>query len=480
MLSPAEWLLRVGFTEGNPFALKWADEERERLHEYFVEHQAYHAVIDVGAARSSVLHAPRGAGKSSTRRMFEAYCQAHDARLRAVLVRLTDWMPIVERAGTARVGPRDLLDEVLRLFVVALADLPTGSASPLPPDEAGSLRWIGQAHGDYFRPSQRAALEARGWLAPLGAPLPPLDGYSLAGLPVLRCFEIVARIAAAAGRPLCYLIIDGVDELCETSADWSAGADLLAPLIGNVRLLEVPGLAVKCFVPTEVVAILRERGQLRDDRVSTVELSWSPALLRELLRSRLAVFSDNTIQSLAVVAAPDMADIDGQLCLAADGSPRRLLQLGERLVQACARTADDTDLLLRQAHLSAAIGGVSPGRAEPPALPPAPGGPPPAVPLLRLDPDGSVWRGDARLAEARRLSYLQRRLLTYLYERRGQLCSTDELIRYVWDGRDEPSDKDSLRRLADRLGELIEPDPRAPVYLERPYGGFFVLRHTAG
>ncbi|NTU83023.1 MAG: hypothetical protein HGA45_27255 [Chloroflexales bacterium] len=478
MLSPAEWLARVGFTEGNPFALKWAEDERDRLHEYFVEHHAYHVVIDAGAARSSVLHAPRGAGKSSTRRMFEAYCQAHDSRLRAVLVRLTDWMPIVERAGSARVGPRDLLDEVLRLFVVALADLPADPPAPLPADEAGYLRWIGYTHGDYLRPSQRAVLEARGWLAAPDEPRPPQDTYSLAGLPVLRCFEVIARITAAAGRPLCYLIIDGVDELCETSADWAAGADLLAPLIGNVRLLEVPGLAVKCFVPTEIVNVLRERGLLREDRIATVELSWSAALLRELLRSRLVVFSDRAIQSLAMIAAPELADIDEQLCLAADGSPRRLLNMGDSLVRACARSADDTDLLLRQAHVRAAISGEAPAPAEPPA--PSAGEAAQAVPPLRLDPDGSVWRGEARLAESRRLSYLQRRLLTYLYEHRGQLCSTDELIRHVWAERDEPSDKDSLRRLADRLVELIEPDPRAPLYLERPYGGFFVLRHTAG
>lgn len=479
MLSPTEWLARVGFSGGNPFALKWAEEEREHLHEYFVEHQAYHAVIDSGAARSCVLHAPRGAGKSSTRRMFEDYCRAHDTRLRAVLVRLTDWMPIVERAGSTRVGPRELLDEVLRLFVVALADLPAGPAAPLPPDEAGYLGWIGQARGDYLRPSQRAALVARGWIAPPEALAPGQDGYSLAGMPVLRCFEAVARIAAAAGRPTCFLVIDGVDELCETSADWSAGADLLAPLIGNVRLLEVPGLAVKCFVPTEIVAILRERGQLRDDRVATVELTWSRALLRELLRSRLAVFSDDAVRSLAMIAAPDLADIDDQLCQAAEGSPRRLLRLCDSLVQACARTAADADLLLRQAHVRAAVSGAAPEPLEPPAPTIVAGEPARPIPLLRLDPDGSVWRGAARLAEAHRLSYLQRRLLTYLYEHRGRLCSTDELISHVWAGRDEPSDKDSLRRLADRLVEQIEPDPRAPIYLERPYGGFFVLRHAA-
>ncbi len=471
MLSPAEWLVRVGFTEGNPFTLTWADDERDRLHEFFVEHPAYYAIIDADEARSSVLHAPRGAGKSSTRRMFDAHCQAHAARQPALLVRLTDWMPIVERVGSAKVGPRDLLDEVLRLFVVALAELPDAPHAALPLDEAGYLRWIGFAYGDYLRPSQRAILEAHGWLAPLDAPRPS-EVYSLAGWPVLRCFEVIAQLAAAVGHPRCYLIVDGVDELCATSADWAAGADLLAPLLGNVRLLEVSGLAVKCFVPTEIVNVLRERGQLREDRITTVALSWSAPLLRELLRSRLAVFSDGAIQSLAQRAAPDLADIDEQLCLAADGSPRRLLNLGDTLVRVCARTSDDTDLLVHQAHVREALAGDVPA--------PLAGEAAPTVPPLHLAPDGSIWRGDDYLPDSRRLTYLQRRLLTYLYEHRGQLCATNDLIRYVWADRSEPSDKDSLRRLADRLVELIEPNPRAPIYLDRPYGGFFVLRHTAG
>lgn len=471
MLSPSEWLARVGFSEGNPFALKWAEDEHDRLHEYFIDHHAYHAIIDAGAARSSILHAPRGAGKSSTRRMFEAYCQANDTSLRALLVRLTDWMPIVERAEGRPVGPRDLLGELLRLFVAALAELPAAPSAPLPPDEAGYLRWICAAYPDYLRPSRRAALAARGWLPPADWPADEAAQYQLDGLPVLRCFELIAQITAAAGRALCYVVIDGVDELYETTTDWATSADLLAPLLGNLRLLEVPGLAVKAFVPSGVVAVLRERGLLREDRIATIELSWTPPLLGELLRSRLTVFSEGAVPSLALIAAPELAEIDQQLCAAASGSPRTLLNLGDRLVQICARSASDEDLLLRPAHLRETMETI--GAAATPVAAPS------EVPPLRLDPDGTVWRGGAVIEEARRMTPLQRQLLRYLYEHRGQLCSTDELIENVWRGRALPNDKDSLRRLADRLVDLIEPDPAQPRYLERRHGGFYVLRHAA-
>lgn len=466
MLSPAEWLARVGFSEGNPFALKWAEDEHDRLHEYFVDHHAYHAIIDTGVARSTILHAPRGAGKSSTRRMFEAYCQAYEPRLRVLLLPLTDWMPLVERAAGAALGPRDLLAELLRLFVVALAELPAPAVTPLPPDEAGYLRWICATYPDYLRPSRRAVLAARGWLPPPDWPAGEAELYRLDDLPVLRCFELIAQISVAAGCALCYVVIDGVDELCVTAGDWTAGADLLAPLLGNLRLLEVPGLAFKAFVPSDVVAVLRKRGMLRDDRVATFELSWTPLLLNELLRSRLMVFSDGAVPSLTLLAGPELADLDQQLCAAA-GSPRALLKLGEQLIQACARGASDDDLLLRPAHLREALAATGLTAVTATELPP-----------LRLEPDGTVWIGTHMVEGSRELTPLQRRLLSYLYAQRGQICSPDELIAHVWSLDRQPSDPKSLHNLVNRLIEQIEPDPTNPRYIERRRGGAYVLRNS--
>ncbi|RRR77009.1 MAG: winged helix family transcriptional regulator [Candidatus Viridilinea halotolerans] len=465
MLSPAEWLARVGFGAGNPFALKWAEEERDRLHEYFVDHHAYHAIIDAGVVRSTILHAPRGAGKSSTRRMFEAHCQAQAPHQSALLLPLTDWMPLVERVGNAPVGPRDLLAELLRLFVVALAELPEIPGTPLPPDEAGYLRWMSATYGDYLRPSQRATLRERAWLLDTEAP-GTLAAYQLDGLPVLRCFALLVQIGAALGCVPCYVVVDGIDELCETSADWATGATLLAPLLGNLRMLEVPGLAFKCFIPSGVVAVLRERRLLREDRIATLELSWSACQLEHLLRQRLLAFSEGAVQSLAQIAAPELPNIDQQLCAAAAGSPRTLLSLGDWLIQACARTASDNELLLRPLHLQMALDACG---ARMPAIGIAP---------LRITADGTIWLGERMLDVSRRLTPLQRRLLDYLYDHHGRLCSSDELIANVWPAEAAPNDKDSLRRLADRLIDLIEPDPRQPVYIERRHGGFYVLNHV--
>ena len=471
MLSLAEWFKLVGFVEGNPFALKGADEERDRLREYFIEHQAYHAMVDAGVVRSTILHAPRGAGKSSTRRMCEAYWQSAEY-MRPILISLVDWMPVVERLGMRPMNPRDLLAEVFRRFLIALAELPDKPSPLLPRDEQGHLHWIGQTYADYLRPHQRMILERRGWISPrANSAIGDLSLYSLASMPVLQCFEILVMIGQALGYPTCYVVVDGVDEICTTTADWFTGADMIAPLLSNVRMLEIPSIAFKCFIPSEILAILRERGLLREDRIATVEMSWSLDLLNSLLRSRLIVYSDGAIQSLAVIATQDFIDIDMQLCQASHGSPRRLLDLCDQLVHICVRDADKESYFLRPAQLREVVGTTT--IVAPTATPAAP-----TVPQLRLAPDGLVWIGDTPLERSRKMPLLQRRLLEYLVAHQGRMCSTEELIRNVWVDRELPNDKDSLRRLAERLIDLLEPDPKHPIYIDRPYGGYFVLRHA--
>ncbi|NTW02522.1 MAG: winged helix-turn-helix domain-containing protein, partial [Oscillochloris sp.] len=455
MLSPGEWLSRVGFVEGNPFALKWADDERDRLHEYFVAHSAYFEVLDSDLPRSSIIHAPRGSGKSSTRHMFEAAQQRRIGARPALILRLIDWMPIIDQAGAARaVGIAHLLRELLRLFMVALTDelIHGASVASLVADDANYLSWISRHFDDYLSPAQRRTLVEQGWCE---RSLANADAYDITRLPPLRSFEILTRLSSALGFAVCYVVIDGVDEIFTTVADWEAGAALLAPLLGNVRLLEIPGLAFKCFVPSEIIAVLRAQKILREDRVSCIELTWSTDLLLELLRTRLGVFSDGAIRSLSMIADPDLGDLDTGLCHAAAGSPRRLLFLGDRLIRACAYDSDDTSLLIRRQHL-AAVGANLPDQAPPDSRGNA------VVPPLSLRPDGSVWHGEAPVVRARRLSVFQRRLLQYLYEHAGRICSTAELIDYVWHDRNRPNDTDSLRKLADRLSEIIEPDVAHP------------------
>jgi hypothetical protein len=472
MLTLTEWLVKVGFQGQNPFARKQADEEGEQLQEYFIEHRSYNEILDAGQPRSSILHAPRGAGKSTTRRMFERSCQAYAPHLRPLLVQLIDWMPIVEQAGSvAAVGPRHYLDEILRQAVLALGE--EAAPPPAPPlvlDLAGYLNWICLTYSTYLTYRQRQALAERGW-APERDP-GRLAEYAVDTLPVERALRLLAEILGELGYGACYVLIDGVDELFQTTANWEAGADLLAPLLGNLRLLEIPRLVFKCFVPSEIVAVLRQREILRQDRIACYGLEWDRYLLKTLLQARLEVFSDGLVSSLASLA-PEIRDIDDRLCAAA-GSPRELLNLGDRLFQTCAQEADDNHLFIQPRQLERLL---ATGDAPPAPALTAPHATPPAVPPLRICDDGRIWRGDELIDRSEKLPKLQRRLLDYLYTRRGQLCENQKIIDYVWDG-ELPSGDDGLRKLVKRVIEFIEPDPKDPVYIKN-LRGFYRLDNAS-
>ena len=104
---------------------------------------------------------------------------------------------------------------------------------------------------------------------------------------------------------------------------------------------------------------------------------------------------------------------------------------------------------------------------------------PNAPPRLHVSPDGRVWIGETEVDGWDQLPTLQRNLLEYLYSNRGKLCRKDDILRVVWRGnRFTPSD-DSLRKLAERLAQFIEPYPEIPVYIRKVRGGHYRLDNTS-
>lgn len=504
MLSLTEWLIRVGFQGGNPFALKQADSEGELLQEYFVEHPAYNAMLDIDNPRSSVLYAPRGAGKSSMRRMFEQYCIEQAAHFQVLVVHLTDWMTMVERVGSmADLQPRDYLQEIFRQTVVALMrdshihqmHLPQSS------DMAGYLRWICQYHSEYLLPGQRRVLYDWGWMSANDDH--NLADYDISTLPVDRSLRLLMDVLRSLGYRTCYILVDRIDEFIEAASDWKYSADLLAPLIGNLHIIEIPQLAFKFFIPLETVNILRQRHLLREDRIGCFALSGDPHLLKEILRARLIVFSDGLVSSLASLAEPNIRDVDDQLSFAAGGCPRRLLNLSESVIQQCAYEADDDNLLIRRHHVECtlqrfqthdATGSTLFGDGEltdtsQPETPPVVSHPitpdqpsvstPLDVPIFRIHSDGSIWRGNREIDGWRDLPPLQRSLIEYLYRHRGTLCRKQDIIDHIWHDRPQPAGDDSLRKLVKRVIAFVEPNPDQPVYINKIRGGHYRLDHTS-
>jgi DNA-binding winged helix-turn-helix (wHTH) protein len=511
MLTLSEWLRICGFTD-NPFGKKQAGEERELLHDWFVEHPEYNALVEKSTGYSSVLHARRGAGKSTTCLMLEEeYLQQKDT-LRPLIVHLKDWLPFlpyIEEPSHARID--NYIRELLRHIVVALGSMCREPWVQLPLDqpEQGYLAWLVATYGDYLLADQRANLAQVELLAAPSA----LDAEAATHLTSMlghRILHIIIDVLKQVGFGQCYVFVDGIDEIEISMHSAEGGAALLAPLISNQQLLEIPGIAYKFFLPSEVITVLRQQRLIRADRLRLHELRWDDdigeTLLLEMLSRRLSAFSNESVTSLDALAAPELrGTLDSETIRASNGSPRALLLLGDLLFQECATDphTNSNSVLIQPRHLDAVRRKLpdiletvdltlTPQITEPAALTstsadtmPAPGSP--AILPLSIEADGSICRGGKPIDGWQKLTKRQRHILNYLYERADTLCTTEQLIQEAWgDPDNESQDKpetylvgeDAVRKMMSTLRKIIEPDPKNPCYIERIRGVGYCLRNT--
>jgi len=113
----------------------------------------------------------------------------------------------------------------------------------------------------------------------------------------------------------------------------------LQSLFGMVTQLAGQGVYLKLFLPLALQPHLSLESL--SDRASS--LTWSESDLKNMLQARLRAAGKGDILALC---APDVpSDLDDRLVRAAGGSPRRLIQFGNRLLEAQARRLDPRSLL---------------------------------------------------------------------------------------------------------------------------------------
>lgn len=77
-----------------------------------------------------------------------------------------------------------------------------------------------------------------------------------------------------------------------------------------------------------------------------------------------------------------------------------------------------------------------------------------------------------------RLTPIQYRIFCYLAENEGRICTTGELLRYVW-GPNSSDDRELLKLNVYRLRSKIEEDPRNPEIIFNERGTGYVIRASA-
>ena len=485
---PVTWLNTIGFTLGNPFSSREASgEPASALGQYFVARPGFEELV--GSARhprSGMLFARRGSGKTTNRLALESQCRAGQLDEPVLAITYADFERPLARAGTpARITAAHHVAEIARIGLTALFD----AVADRPARAAG---YVGSLRRELARYTLRYSdllddigldnwLESRGWLdeqchaaalragqiAPGSAFLPFLSSLLSSGDPpaseedtpraVLAQF---VRLARRAGYAAVYVLVDRVDEREPMAGAPAQGAALLAPLVTDLPLMELPHAAFKFFITPEVLAALRARGAaFRGDRLVVRDISWDVAGLKELLDRRVDVFSEGVLPSLDAVA--ETGSVVGRLATAAGGSPRNLLRLAEWLLHwHNRRVGQGRPFLLSLADVERAIASfmqeeyatmptdaaVAPQEPSPAQNPAAP----PVEPLIRLDEAGVAWVGERRVGH---LSTLQHRLLDYLLAHPGIICHEKNLMEAVYQERlvDVVDPVESLEKLVQRL-----------------------------
>ncbi len=517
------WLKSWDFWD-NPFA-HWEANQEYWLNRYFVKRSFFDQLLN--NHKSSLVFAPRGGGKSATRIMIEAECRPTLANASTLAVSFTDFSPLVEAQVYLK---RQTLDDYLPHLITAIMERVLESlavnpacTSKLTANDVGSIRyWIDTyashllkldflpgllKHSDsklaesvaldlasqvYNRhPPQKTgsqrldsllrclyALRTEAAIVPSAA----MDSPSR----ILEHFVRLVVTALSRGPTSCdviYLLVDGVDEYPLTQNDPVASAGLLQPILGNLRFLELPHLVTKFFLPAEQQTAFASGA--RTDRLDVIHLSWDQGNsggtddLRALLRRRIAAFNSRGLTTLAELCHPSIRrSIEDDLLEVACDSPRNLLRLGDLLFSEHCRERPEPGSELIPLEWDRAVERFratvyeqidTVGTSQSAVMTPAAFT---GIPRVRVDVRSKrVYRGAEEVDFA--AADLEYRLIEYLYRRRGEICTKDEIGLAVYEPKYARRAGESISgisnqaidRLFNRLRQRLEPNPSQPVYV---------------
>jgi hypothetical protein len=524
------WLSSWDFID-DPFGY-WEAGREPLLEQYFVRRPFYEQLLE--SPRSMLVFAPRGGGKSATRIMIASECRPAVPNSKVLAVPFTDFSPFAEtHAAHGRYSLEDylpfLISSALRQLIIAACDLPIWGGDFMAKD-IGELRyWLEQYAPQYLSkdfvsvvlsaiapdtiPERKSAwveaISGEGRRSSLSRVSPKIEAYStlwkklkearssspslISSSPsgVMVEFLAFACRFLSSGTTSChsvYFLVDGIDEYDLTQNDPDAAAEILRPLLGNLHFLELPGLAIKCFLPLEHKESFERTA--RTDRLETYFLSWETNApekefegLRDMMHRRIETFNKANIRSITEMCMPALSPwIEEAVLDESAGSPRNLLRLGHQIfVEHCRNLPDPESMIemqdweralrwyrvnLAQVHAEEKTHSVSSPliRANDEKL------------VLKVDPRaGKIYHGSKQLQH--HLGDLEFGLLVYLYRRKGQVCSREELLDAVY-GEGAMASPQMLGTLIYRLRQKIEPPGQSEYFIQTVRGRGYRLENA--
>lgn len=428
----SRWLVERGFQK-NPFEQINAEYERESLPGYFVEDEAFDALLTY--QQPCLVYAGRGCGKTALRQMLAAQCRPsyRDSPILAIHYTYEGFERAYAAAGDniEKVSASHHVDALLRTGMATFAD-------ELVRDEK-TLDTL-CLHDPTMQVSAYLARYAP------DRPIPRIQEGKTDKLDFLTPLELwhgFSRLLNKAGFHSGMVFVDGMDEFLLMDSDLRQSTLFLSHLLGTLPVIECPGLAFKFFLPQDIEPVLKQHNWYRPDRIYTTHLHWSKSRLLGLIQQRLMYFSKRrpAYESLGQLCDDQLASlINEELVELASFQPRAVLRLVDMLFREHASQSvtpqqisiqswkkAKADWLRQQAGLygkgpteSSTDSNANPVNARPPGTPS----------LYIEEKRGLVWFGDTEIrAEMTPKDY---QVLVCLYHHVGGVCSKENIANEAW------------------------------------------------
>jgi hypothetical protein len=401
---------------------------------------------------SAIIFAGTGHGKTTLRQNIAVPLQL--TMPVPLIITLDDFTAVLRSSSVTNVTIEDYLAVIRRLILERLAA--QFIARP---------QTLALLHNDQHAYQDVLALTRH--YVPLAArslPEPPVETLKLVEanelhLGVRSWLNYLNTLVQAAGWERVICMVDCLDEL-DATLDPEQGLALLTPLLHAPWALHECGMTFVLFLSLALYNVMHERVLGRLDRTPHRVLTWDNKQLITVLNRRLEVASRPTgsattspsVHSFGELCALGAA-VEPAICNAANGSPRRLLQLASQLIDQHLCHATTPSELLAHETIAAVLGDVELPQPQPEPL----AGPP----LFRLDRAGDIWIGAKR--KNLNLPKNQRTILEMLWRAQPGRVSYHDLAvavygLHAWDRDVQDNTRETLQRMIKRLKITLEKD----------------------
>ena len=370
--SEKRFLQMLGF-QFDPFQHLEASAD-SHLVDYMVGHEVFAAAWD---ATPSLIFAPPGGGKTAMRLYTERACwSSFGPRHPFPILHQPALGDMDEQEFPLEEHCRRLAQSAARSLLLGLAIQPERllDCSPHERRRVGNVLAALQRPVAHYANILRATgdvtalVQRLGRTAWFGAPVrfspEKLDAFcaalsavdaaqSLPGDGCQQLAEIGGVLIDVLGYRCIYLLIDGIDALPESAQTPAAGARWLYSLLAATEGLAARQFFVKGFLPSGYEGILNSSRNGHRSLFAQTSLNWSPELLAELIRRRVAVASGGAFGSLDAISSPALRDVETLISKRVPSLPREAIVFVGELLRRAAQDAGDSGISLEPEHLEA-------------------------------------------------------------------------------------------------------------------------------